>query len=290
MGKISLFALVGLLATGLSAHAALTTFTYTQSDAATGSGTIQGFTYDPGDGGGPITFGATPMPAATVFNPNPGLTPAGFIGAQNAQSGGGNEANTAVGLTFSGSVTATGTRGAQTYTIQIPLVFAPKQTQTPDVNDYTWNVTYGDNAGAGGTDAVTGANIRYAMWLSRDTVVDAVDTPNLFQRYTQLTQPLAVGQDTLTNTDTTTAPIKDATDSGDPQGVDAAGRDLAFYFGWRDTGSLSSGAVLIDDFTIGGALVANEATLNPPVPEPASLGLLAGIGVLALRRRGHRDR
>jgi PEP-CTERM motif len=285
MRKVSFAALAVLLTAGLSAHAALTTFTYTQTDASTGSGTIQGFTYDPGDGQGPITFGSTPMPAAVVVNPNPGLTPAGYVGAQNTASGNSNEPNSAVGLTFSGSVTATGTRNGQTYTIQIPLVFAPKQTQTPDVNDYTWNVTYGDNPGAG-DDAVSAAALRFAMWLSRDDVVDNAETSNTFQRYTQQNQLFAAGtQESFTNTDTSSTAIKDAMDSGNPAGTDAVGRDLAFYWGWRDTSSLTSGALLVDDFTIGGILNANEATLNPPVPEPASLGLLAAVGLLGLRRR-----
>src|SRR4051812_6072383 len=78
---------VGLAAVFLSAsaHAAVTTsFNYTQSSNTTGSGTIAGFTYDPGDGGGAITFGPTAMPAANVVNPSPALTTAGNVGAITA--------------------------------------------------------------------------------------------------------------------------------------------------------------------------------------------------------------
>ena len=221
MVRRSLF--VGLAALLLSAPAQGAVFTYTQSDSSTGSGTIQGFNYDPGDGGGPIVFGPTAMPAATVFNPNPTLTPAGYVGAINAQAGTGNEANAAVALQFNGTVKATGTRNGTTYTINIPLVFAPKVTQTPDVNDYTWNVAYGDNPTAAGVDT-TSTSMRFAMWLSRDTVIDAADTPNVYQRYTQDNKTFVAGQDSFTNTDTTTAPIKDASDSGAPAGTDAEAR------------------------------------------------------------------
>jgi hypothetical protein len=274
----------GLFATA-SAQGALTTFAYTQSDTTTGSGTIQGFSYDPGDGGGPITFSATPLPSAVVVNPNPGLTPSGFVGAITGQTNNGNESNAAVGLTFSGSVTANGTRGGQNYTIQIPLRFVPKQTQTPDASDYTWNVNYGDDA-AGGTDTVTSAAVRLAFYLGRDTTIDAnAETSNLFQRYTQDNKSFVVGPDTFSNTNTTTAAIKDAEDpAGNPTGTDAAGRDLGFYFGWRDTGGLTSGAILVNDFTIGGLVNADEATLSPPVPEPSALGLLAAAALVGLRR------
>jgi hypothetical protein len=125
-----------------------------------------------------------------------------------------------------------------------------------------------------------------AMWLSRDTVVDNADTANLFQRYTQNNVSFVAGADTFTNTDTTTTPIKDAMDSGDPQGTDAVGRDLAFYFGWRDQGTFTQGAILTDTFTVSGPLNADDATIRP-VPEPASALLLLTGSALVLRRRRH---
>jgi hypothetical protein len=268
-----------------TASAALTTFSYTQTDTATGAGMIAPFSYD--DGGGPILFAATSMPPASVLNPNPGLTPAGSVGAQTVQSGNSNEANTSVGLLWSDSVQAIGFRGASMFTIDIPLRFVNKVTQTPDSNDYNWNVAFGDNPGAG-VDAVTGSN-RFAMWLSRDEVVDAVETPNTFQRYTQQNHTFAAGLNTFSNTDTTTTAIKDATDPpGNPQGIDAATRDLAFYFGWRDQGSLTSGAILIDTFTVGGLLDADINTLQL-VPEPSSC-MLAGMALAAAGFTGWRRR
>jgi hypothetical protein len=184
-------------------------------------------------------------------------------------------------LLWTGVVTATATDGA---TIQIPLVFATKQTQTPtDLNDYTWNVAFGDG---GGVDAVITA-ARFAMYLGRDTTIDNADTANTFQRYTQETKNFVAGVDTFSNLDTTTTAIKDATDpAGAPAGTDAAGRDLAFYYGWRDGGTLNAGgAILVDQFNVGGALQVNEASLV--VPEPATgLLMLGGLGAfVALRRR-----
>jgi len=268
-----------------------TSFSYSQTDATTGTGTIAPFVIH--DSGGDINFTATPMPSASVINPGTGQ----FVGRQTAPVGTGNEANTAVGLVWNGSVTATGTRGAQIYTVQIPLKFVPKVTQSPDTSDYNWNVIFGDDA-AGGTDVIstnTPTNHpRFAMWFNRDDLVDALDTANTYQRYTQQNMTFTAGQNTFTNTDlssTTGTPpvpiIKDATDAGDPQGTDAAGRNLAFYFGWRDQGTLTPQVVLVDNFSVGGLLNPDLSTLNPPVPEPASLislGAVAAIGLLRRRR------
>jgi hypothetical protein len=275
MQKIFLLPTLVCLALATSAQAAVVNFSYTQADSTTGAGTISPFSFSGHD------FTATPMPAATVFNPVPASTPIGYVGAQNVASGSANEANTAVGLLFSGTVNAISTDG---WTITIPLLFVSKQTQVPDANDYTWNIAYGDSP-VNGQDAV-GASLRFAAWLSRDNTIDAAETPNTFQRYTQQTQSFVAGQDNFSNLDTTTAAIKDATDSGAPAGTDAAGRDLAFYFGWRDGGSLSSGAILVDTFTVGGLLNADEGSLQM-VPEPSIMALvgLGGFASLLLLRR-----
>lgn len=271
--------ILGALAFGAAALSSraqtFTTFSYSQSDRTTGSGTINGFSY------AGHTFNSFAMPAATVISPGSVAAPAGFVGSMTAQALGSNEPNSSVGLLWTGVVTATATDGA---TIQIPLVFAPKQTQTPtDSNDYNWNVTFGDG---GGVDAVITA-ARFAMYLGRDTTLDSTDTQNMFQRYTQETKNFVAGVDTFSNLDTTTTAIKDATDpAGAPPGTDAAGRDLAFYYGWRDGGTLNAGgAILVDQFNVGGALQVNEASLV--VPEPATgLLMLGGLGAfVALRRR-----
>jgi len=261
-----------------------TTFTYTQTDATTGAGTISGFTVPTSSG--PIVFAPTPMPSAVVINPGTGT----FVGRQTVAASSGDEPNTAPGLVWSGSVTATGTRGSEIFTMQIPLKFAAKVVQGPDSNDYNWNVIFGDDA-AGGSDVVnTGsgaASPRFAMFYSRDTVDETpdVDTANTFQRYTQQNNQFTTGPNSFTNTDLTTTPLKDAMDSGDPQGTDAVGRDLAFYFGWRDQGTFAAGsaqAFVIDDFKVGGLLMPDYTTL---IPEPGSLMALAGMAVIGLVRR-----
>jgi hypothetical protein len=267
MRNISLASILAACAVTTCAHGAFVNFNYTQSDATTRSGSIAPFSVMGHD------FTATPMPAAFVLNPNPG-TPAGFVGSIDAQAGLGNEPNEAVGLLFNGTVTASSTDG---FLIDIPLVFVAAQAQAPNVNDYTWNIAYGD-APANGVDAVSSGSLRFAIWLSRDDIIDGVETTTIFQRYTQLNHTFVTGQDTFTNNDTVTAPIKDA--------FAAAARPLAFYWGWRDQGALTSGAVLVDEFTIGGLLNADESTLRP-VPEPSSaLIAFAGSLLLLCRRRG----
>jgi hypothetical protein len=274
MRRIVLSGAVAVFGVVTSVHAEFVNFTYSQTDATSRSGSVAPFTV------AGHSFPATPMPAATVLSPG-GAAPSGFVGVITAMAGSANEANQAVGLLFSGVLTATSTDG---FLFDIPLLFVPKQTQSPDINDYTWNVVFGDSV-ANGIDTVSSTAPRFAMWYSRDDVIDAVETPGTFQRYTQTALTFAAGQSTFTNTDTTTTAIKDAVDGGDPQGTDAAGRNLAFYFGWRDQGAITPSTILVDDFTVGGLLNANEGTLRP-VPEP-SAALLACAGVtLLLRRRG----
>jgi hypothetical protein len=267
MRNIGIAGILTAFALTTAANAAFVNFNYTQSDATAHSGSIAPFTLMGHD------FTATPMPAASVFNPNTG-TPAGFVGSIDAQAGVGNEPNEAIAVRFSGTVTASSTDG---FLIDIPLLFVPAQNSAPDTNDYTWNIKFGD-APANGVDAVS-SSLRFAMWLSRDDVIDGVETTTIFQRYTQSNYTFVTGQDTFTNTDTVTAPIKDA--------FAAAGRPLDFYWGWRDQGALTSGAVLVDEFTVGGLLQADENTLRQ-VPEPASalLALAGSILLLGRSRRG----
>ena len=270
--------ILGFLAAAASSQAAtFTTFSYNQSDATTGAGTISAFSFAGHD------FPAMNMPAATVFSPGTIAAPVGFVGSQTSPTGTPNEANTAVGLLWTGTVTATATDGA---TIQIPLVFAPKVTQSPtDTSDYQWSISYGDSP-ANGIDAVVPA-ARFAMYFNRDTTIDGAETANQFQRYTQATLNLVAGQDTLSNTDNSVnTTLREATDGGAPLGTDAVGRDLQFYYGWRDGGTMNvGGAILIDQFNVGGVLQVNEASLV--VPEPTTgLLILGGLGAfVALRRR-----
>lgn len=257
----------------LSSQAVIVNFSYSQSDFATGSGTIAPFSFGGHD------FTATPLPAATVVSPG-GAPPAGFVSSQTIAAGAGNEANVLGGLTWSGAVTATATDGA---TISVLLQFAPKQTQAPtDISDYNWAITFGDDAAAG-VDT-TSTSMRFMILFSRDTTADATETANTFQRYTQQNHTFAAGVDNFTQSHTSSAAIKDATDGGAPAGTDAAGRDLAFYYGWRDQGALTTGSILLNQVDFSGILVADENTLVVPEPSTALLGL-AGAALLALRRR-----
>jgi len=273
--------ILGALALGAvtSQAATLTSFTYNQDSSTVGSGTIGAFSYSGHD------FPAMAMPSATVISPGTVVAPAGFVGSMTAQALGSNEPNSAVGLLWTGTVTATATDGA---TIQIPLVFAPKQTQTPtDTSDYQWSITFGDSPANGIDTAITAP--RFAMYFSRDTVADVTDTANMFQRYTQLnTQNFAAGTaESYINTQTTTTAIKDAADpAGAPAGTDAEGRGLAFYYGWRDGGTLNNGgAFLVDQFNVSGLLNVNEASLVVPEPTTTLLAI-GGLGaIIAIRRR-----
>src|SRR5689334_21931708 len=93
------FAGLFVLLLACAAHGQVsTTFTYTQTDATTGSGTISGFTVPTADG--PIIFDPTPMPAAVVSNPGTGQ----FVGRQTVSAGNSNEGNVMPGLVWSGSV------------------------------------------------------------------------------------------------------------------------------------------------------------------------------------------
>jgi len=281
MNKRLILGVLAMTAAAASNRAAtLTSFSYNQDSSSVGSGTIAAFSYSGHD------FPAMAMPAATVFSPGTVVAPSGFVGSITGQSGNSVESNQALGLLWTGTITATATDGA---TIQIPLVFAPKQTQSPtDLNDYQWSISYGDSPANGVDTAITSA--RFAMYFSRDTVLDNAETANTFQRFTQQTQTFAAGtNDLFSNTDTTTPPpaIKDATDpGGNPQGTDAAGRDLAFYYGWRDGGTLNAGgAILVDQFNVSGLLNVNEASLVVPEPTTTAL-LIGGLGaIIAVRRR-----
>ena len=279
MNKRLILSVLALSAVSSPRAATLTSFTYNQDSSTVGSGSIAAFSFSG------HSFPAMAMPAATVVSPGAIAAPAGFVGSMTVQALGSNEPNSSVGLLWTGTVTATASDGA---TIQIPLVFAQKVTQAPaDTSDYQWSVTFGDSPANGIDTSITAP--RFAMYFSRDTVIDNTDTANMFQRYTQLNnQNFALGTtESYVNTHTSTAALKDATDpAGAPLGTDAAGRDLAFYYGWRDGGTLNAGgAFLVDQFNVSGLLEVNEASLV--VPEPTTTALvIGGLGaVIAIRRR-----
>src|SRR5687767_9590339 len=131
--RTSIASILTACAVTTCASAALVNFNYTQSDATTGSGSIAPFTLMGHE------FTSTPMPQASVFNPNTG-TPAGYVGSIDAQAGLGNEPNEAIAVSFSGTLTASSSDG---FLIDIPLLFVTAQSQGTNVNDYTWNIRFG---------------------------------------------------------------------------------------------------------------------------------------------------
>ncbi|MBL50168.1 MAG: hypothetical protein CMP28_14645 [Roseibacillus sp.] len=285
----------GVLATTATVPAALTTFSYTQTDSSTGSGTIAA-PAPSNFGGVTITWAATAMPAASVRDPA-GAGAAGAVGGWDAEEGdnGGNGRDVALYwnssplTTSAGSVpaplsvnlTGSGSDG-NTYGVTIPLVFFGDNV-LPDENfpgwgnnDYRWSVTYGDVLGTNPEGSP-----RTGMWLSPTF---ALTLGGRQQRYTQNSAALT---GILTNTDTTSGAEKDAFDqNGNTSATAAIGQPLEFGFGWRDNGSLTGGPVLIDSFRVEGLLQVDEDAIFL-VPEPGAFSLLglAGIALFVRRRR-----
>ena len=127
---------LALLASTVAAPAALTTFSYTQTDNVTGAGTIAA-PAPTNFGGVTITWAASAMPAASVRDPSGGGA-AGAVGGFNEQEGnnGGNGRDVAIywnssTLTTSGasvaaplSVTLSGSGDdGNSYSVSLPLVF-----------------------------------------------------------------------------------------------------------------------------------------------------------------------
>jgi|GEM_PF-2602832 len=267
------------------ASGAITGFTYLQTDKTTGAGTISAFSI------GAINFSVTTMPAATVNDPGGAGTPAGYVGSMNAMSQTGADATytpgTAVSIGWSGTVTATGTDGINTYTVPIGLNFLPI-TQNSGMaaagsavagSDYGWNINYGDDPGAGVDTVSTGTGPRMAIYFGAEVF------PN-FQRYTQTNNAYAIGQQSFNNAlarDGGT--VRDAGDGSPPLFTppDAFGRPLALVWAWRDQNSLTQGSILVNDMRFDGYFWVDENAVTL-VPEPGSLSLLA-LGMFSLLRR-----
>ena len=286
---------LALLASTVAAPAALTTFSYTQTDNVTGAGTIAA-PAPTNFGGVTITWAASAMPAASVRDPSGGGA-AGAVGGFNEQEGnnGGNGRDVAIywnssTLTTSGasvaaplSVTLSGSGDdGNSYSVSLPLVFFGDNV-LPDEhiagwgnNDYHWSVDYGDVLGTNPEGSP-----RTAMWLS-PTFARTVG--GRAQRYTQNTNALT---GVLTNTDTSSGAEKDAFDqNGNTTQFAAIGQPLEFGFGWRDRNSVTGGPVLIDSFHVAGLLEFDEEAIGL-IPEPGTFSLLglAGVALFFRRRR-----
>ena len=282
--------------------AAITTFSYTQTDNVTGAGTIAA-PAPTNFGGVTITWSATAMPAASVRDPA-GAGAAGAVGGWDAEEGnsGGNGRDVALywnasTLTTSGAsvaepllVTLSGSGDdGNTYSVSLSLVFFGDLVQNDENfpgwgnNDYRWSIEYGDVLGTNPE-----GNPRTGIWLSPTfaNVAIADGGGGRQQRYTQNANDL---NGILTNTDTTSGAEKDAIDrNADNAGgaTGAIGQPLEFGFGWRDDGSLTGGPVLIDSFQVEGLLEFDEGAIVL-IPEPGTFSLLglAGVALVFFRRR-----
>jgi hypothetical protein len=270
-------------------QAAVTPFTYTQTDKNTGSGTIGAFTANG------INFTATPMPAATVNDPGGGATPAGYVGSMTAyaQPGADNTYNgaNAVSVSWSGTVNAFGTDGVNNYFVPISLTFLPFAQNSGMAgvgsavagSDYGWLVNYGDDPGAGVDTISTNTPTNHPRTAAYFGIEPFPD----YQRWTQTNNTFTTGQQLFSNSVTRdgTNPIRDADDpsAGAPTPPSASGRPLAFAWAWRDQGALTQGSILVNDIRFDGYFWVDESAIVL-VPEPGTVALLS-LGTLCLLRR-----
>jgi len=263
---ISAFSLA-IIAVSTAFGGTVTTFSYTQSDISTGSGTIAA-PENSMFGGVTITWTDTAMPAAFVRDPAGVGTAGGAVGGFNAKAGDTGENGEDVALYWNATADVAGAKSpisamvmgsgsdGNAYQMPISLVFFGDNV-LPDehvagwgVNDYQWSLDYGGNG-------VTGSP-RTGIYLSPSWAnVDVADGGGgRQQRYTQ--NDNALGGNVLTNTDTTSGAEKDAFDqNGNTDAFAAIGQPLEISFGWRDRDDIS-GPVLVDNFNFKGLLGYDE--------------------------------
>ncbi|MEM7311660.1 MAG: hypothetical protein AAF497_00775 [Planctomycetota bacterium] len=212
----------------------ITTFSYTQTDNVTGSGTIVAPAASD-FGGVTITWTDTAMPLAGVRDPAGGGSAGGFVGTWDTENGAQGINGLDVALHWNnGMPESTGTpdpvvveilgsgSDGNDYKMPVPLVFwgdpsnndtsgpgnsvAPRDPRVPDehvpgwgVNDYQWDLEYGSVSGQL-------AFPRTAMWFSPSW---GLPLGGREQRYTQNENDVATTQ---INNDTTTGAEKDAMD------------------------------------------------------------------------------
>lgn len=271
----------------------ITTFSYTQTDNVTGSGTIAAPAPSVIDGGVTINWTDTAMPSAFVRDPAEVGSAGGAVGGFDMKAEDTGENGEDVALYWNETADIAGAKSAvsvdiagtgsdgNAYTLPVDLVFFGDNV-LPDEhfpgwgnNDYQWSLEYGGND-------VTGEP-RTAIYLSPSwaNVPVADGGGERQQRYTQNDDAI-VG--VLTNTDMTSGAEKDAFDQdGNTTQFAAIGQPLEISFGWRDNNSIS-GPVLVDNFNFSGLLAYDEANI---VPEPSTIlsAALGMLGVAMMRRR-----
>ncbi len=256
-GLMSCLAILGL---ACSLQAAPVSFSYTQSDAATGGGTITG-TLDLSLWGGPssLNFSGT-LPSASVVqnDPNTGfVVPSNAVGhlrnGSNSNPGGGPADGVGVYLDLSGPpITLTGTDGPDTWTVDVPRVMTSGLPY-----NYSFSV-FDDPGGAGDVQG----SYEFAGWPGDN---------GAGHRHTGPVMSFSVGPDTPT-----------ASQSGSGLGSNSGGDNLGFMAGLRNTNDApSTYPIFVDEITFGGQIVADETSLlkngaTPPAPPPQSFNFAYG--------------
>ena len=243
-----LLACLPVLSVGAGVEAATVNFTYTQTDAGTGSGTITG-DIDTAVVGGPgiLTF-TGPLPAAVVTqnDANTGFAvPGHAVGFITTADDGSPGIDNGVHIGFSGAATISATSGPDTYSIDVPLTIRQG-------DPYSYSFTVFDNPAE---NDVTG-NPRFAGWPGDN---------GGGHRQTDGQPTFVAGQDNYT-----------ASASG-ALGGNAEGDNVGIAAGIRD-GSFN-GPVFVDDLTFGGTLQTDVGTwrvngspvLRPPLSSPVNV-------------------
>ncbi len=236
-------------------------FTYTQTDAAAGAGTISG-TIDASSIGGPTRLEVSGvMPAATVTQMGDiGGTPVpdGMVGFIDGESTIGNPgADKGVHLDWRGeAVTLTGTDGDTLYSVQVLLQY-PDEDVTGEETRGSWKFTLtDDNSSVGGTNDAVGWT-RLAGWMG-----DEGD-----------------GNRSSGNSgghDWVAGPDEIIEDKGFSIDQHSWGDNIGMTVGSRDFDITSP--LFVDEATIRGRLPVDMGTLAA-VPEPTSL-MLAAMALL----------
>ena len=240
---------VALLCLAGASQATIIDFTYTQTDASTGAGTISGDIDASSVGAtGVLTFSGV-LPVATLNQKDTTTVPvpAGMVGFMNPGGSDANPgANTGLHLGWTGSVTLSATEGTTTYLVDVPL----RVPATGQPYSYQYKLT-DDNSGAGGTNDAVNIHAteikKVAGWIGEN---------NNGHRHTGNTVPWAAGTENFTTSQNFTT------------GVDAQGDLLGITVGNRgpDEGTLT-GVVFADEVTFSGKLDSDDNTLRSSGPD-----------------------
>ncbi len=240
---------VALLCAAGTSQATIIDFTYTQTDASTGAGTISGDIDASSVGAsGVLTFSGV-LPAATLIQKDTTTEPipAGMVGFMNP---GGSDANpgadTGFHLGWTGEVTLAATEGTTTYLVDVPLR-VPTSGQT---FSYQYKLT-DDNSSVGGSNDAENTHAteikKVAGWIGEN---------NAGHRHTGDEVPWGTGTESHTTSKSFTA------------GTDARGDLLGITVGNRGSqeGTLT-GVVFADEVTLNGKLDADDNTLRSSGPD-----------------------